>query len=323
VEQAIANPAAAGPRIWLYKLPFAIDGQGGLVRFDARLSGLYSTLLIDGDVVATDMTPASGAAATRNHRLSTTLPDGSSLEIEAGYVDYIRVGIAVRRDGQLIHESHPGRTIAYPERMARMLREQNAEGKPSYDVDKLKQNKVPILVDIAASLLFFVVAKFTDLRTAALVGAGVGIALMIAQRFVKVDLIGGMALFGIIMLLVSAGFAIAFEDEELIKQRSTIVGLVGATFFLLDGLLLRGKRLGRGMSRYLAYTDIDERRLALGMGASGVILAVSNYVVVKLVSTDVWLFYTTFGDVPLSLALVLLAIRWSRQGRKSPSPSSR
>ena len=34
------------------------------------------------------------------------------------------------------------------------------------------------------------------------------------------------------MLLVSAGFAIAFEDEEVIKHRSTIVGLVGAAIDL-------------------------------------------------------------------------------------------
>ena len=322
MNDTVADQAKPGPRIWLYKLPFKVDGHACLVRFDARLSGLYSTLLIDGDAVAADETPAAGAAATRNHRLSTTLADGSYIEIEAGYIDYIRVGIAVRRDGQLVHESHPGRTIAYPERMARMLREQDAKGKPTYDVAKLKKNRVPILVDIAASLIFFAVAKFTDLRTAALVGAAVGIALMIAQRFVKVDLIGGMALFGIVMLLVSAGFAIAFEDDELIKQRSTIVGLIGATFFLLDGLLLRGKRLGRGMSRYIAYTDIDERRLAIGMGLVGVVLALSNYVVVKLVSTNVWLFYTTFGDVPLSFALVLMAIRWSRQAPKRPASSS-
>nr|WP_237219778.1 septation protein IspZ [Sphingomonas arenae] len=171
------------------------------------------------------------------------------------------------------------------------------------------------MVDIATGLLFFVVAKLTDLKTAALVGAAVGMAIVIAQRFVKVDLIGGLALFGIVMLLISAAFAIAFEDDELIKQRSTIVGLIGATFFLADGLLLKGRRLGHGLNRYLAYTDVDERRLAIGMGLVGVLMALANYVVVKLVSTDIWLFYTTFLDVPLSIGLVLGAIKWARGGR--------
>ncbi len=193
-----------------------------------------------------------------------------------------------------------------------------ADGQAAYDMDKLRRNKVPIVVDIATGLLFFVVAKLTDLKTAALVGAAVGIALVIAQRFVKVDLLGGLAMFGIVMLLISAGFAIAFEDDELIKQRSTIVGLIGATFFLVDGLF-GGKRLGQGLSRYIAYNDLDPRRLALAMGTVAAVVAGINYAVVKLVSTDVWLFYTTFGDLPLTILLVFGAIKWARS-RRAPEP---
>ena len=303
-----------GPRIWLYKRPFTIGRYECIVLLDARLSGLATSLWVDGRQVAEDFTPAAGEEAIRNHRLAATLPDGSEIAVEAGYISWSNVGIAVRLDGILVHESHPGRRIAFPKRAARMVTQQSAGGQAAYDPDKLRRNKVPILVDIATGLLFFVVAKLTDLKTAALVGAGVGIALVIAQRFVKVDLLGGLALFGIVMLLISAGFAIAFEDDELIKQRSTIVGLIGATFFLADGLLLKGRRLGHGLNRYLAYTDVDDRRLAIGMGFVGAAMAVSNYVVVKLVSTDVWLFYTTFGDLPLTVLLVFAAIRWARSG---------
>lgn len=308
-----------GARLWLYKRPFAVGLHVCWVLIDSRLPGLTSTLFIDGEQVAADFTPAAGAGAVRNHRLVATLPDGRSLEVEAGYISWINVGIAVWVDGTLVHESHPGRRIAYPARAARMVAQQSASGQPAYDPDKLSRNKVPILVDIATGLLFFIVAKLTDLRTAALVGAGVGIALVIAQRFVKVDLLGGLALFGIFMLLVSAGFAIVFEDDELIKQRSTIVGLIGAAFFLGDGLLLKGRRLGHGLNRYLAYTDVDDRRLAIGMGLVGAAMALSNYVVVKLVSTDVWLFYTTFGDLPLTILLVLGAIKWARGAPSQPA----
>lgn len=290
---------STGTRIWLYKRPFTIGVHEGWVLFDARTSGSHSTLWIDGEQVANDFTPATGPEGVRSHRLIAALPDGRLIEVEAGYNSWTTVGIAVRVDGQLVHEGHPGKRIAFPERAARMIAQKDSRGHPAYDVDKLRRNKVPIMVDIATGLLFFIVAKLTDLKTAALVGAGVGIALLIAQRFVKVDLIGGLALFGIVMLLISAGFAIAFEDDEIIKQRSTIVGLIGAACFLFDGLVLTGKRLGRGMNRYLAYTDVDERRLAIGMGLIGVFMARSNYVVVKLVSTDAWLFYTTFLDLPI------------------------
>ncbi|HVF83875.1 MAG TPA: septation protein IspZ [Sphingomicrobium sp.] len=303
-----------GPRIWLYKRPFRVGFHEGVVLLEARLGGLFSSLWLDGEQVAEDATPASGEEAARNHRLTAILPDGKSLDVEAGYISWSNVGIAVCVAGELEHESHPGRRIALPERAARMVTQVGRDGQPAYDPDKLRRNKVPIAVDIATGLLFFILAKLTDLKTAALVGAGVGLALVAAQRFVKVDLIGGLALFGVVMLLISAGFAVAFEDDELIKQRSTIVGLIGAACFLFDGLLLKGRRLGHGINRYLAYTDVDERRLAIGMGLSGATMASANYLVVKLVSTEVWLFYTTFGDIPLSVGLVLLAIKWARRG---------
>jgi intracellular septation protein A len=174
---------------------------------------------------------------------------------------------------------------------------------------------VPIIVDLATGLLFFLVAKLTDLKTAALVGAAVGLGLVVAQRFVRVDLIGGLALFGVFMLLISAGFAIMFDDEEVIKQRSTVVGLIGAACFLFDGLVLKGRRLGAGLNRYLAYTDIDNRRLAIGLGLSGLVMAGGNWAVAKLFSTDAWLIYTTFLDIPVSMALVLWAISWARRKR--------
>jgi intracellular septation protein A len=304
--------------MWQYKRAFAFDGHDGLVLIDSRMDGMFSTLLLDGVEEAWDHTPAAGRDAIRNHRLVARLPDGRELVVEAGYISWINTAISVRVEGVLVHESHPGRTIAFPARAAAMVTQQTEGGNPAYDVDKVRRNKVPILVDIATGLLFFVIAKLTDLRTAALVGAAVGIALLIVQRFVKVDLIGGLALFGIVMLLVSAGLAIAFEDDAMIKQRSTIVGLIGAACFLFDGLVLKGRRLGHGISRYIAYADINEARLAIGVGLSGLVMAASNWIVARVASTDVWLFYSTFVDIFISIGLVLLAIRWARQGKPTP-----
>ncbi|UUR07222.1 septation protein IspZ [Sphingomonas glaciei] len=313
-----AMPAAPGRRLWLYKRPFSIGvAHECWVLIDSRMSGLTSTLVVDGEEVASDVTPVTGAEAVRNHRLAHTLPDGRRIEIEAGYVNWWTVGIAVRLDGTLIHESHKGRQIAYPERFARMVSDPKQGGEPAYDPGKLKRNKIPIAVDIATGLLFFLVAKLTDLKTAALVGAAVGLGIVILQRFVKVDLVGGMMLFGVFMLLVSAGFAILFEDEEIIKHRSTIVGLVGATCFLFDGLVLKGRKLGAGIDRYMAYNDIDQRRLSIGMGLTGLVMAGGNSFVAWAFSTDAWLIYTTFLDIPVSMALVLWTVSWARKGGKA------
>jgi intracellular septation protein A len=180
-----------------------------------------------------------------------------------------------------------------------------------YDLGQLGRNKVPIMVDIGLGLLFFVVAKLTDLSTAALVGAGAGIALVVLQRFVKADLLGGLAMFGIVMLLFSAALAIAFQDDMAVKMRSTIVGLVSATLFLGDGLL-GGNRLGRGLTRYLPYKDIDASRLAIGMGVLGLVMAGLNYLVAIVASTDVWLFYSTFVDFFLVMLMVLVVFQYAR-----------
>jgi intracellular septation protein A len=305
-----------------FRRRFMLGALPGEVVVTMRTTGMESVLIVGGGLIAEDRTPFGGPEATRNHRLAAILPDGRAIDVETGYVSWWTVGIAVRLDGILVHESHPGRRIAYPERAARMAAKGAQEG---FDPGQIRRNKVPLMVDVALGLLFFAVAKLTDLGTAALVGAGAGLALVVAQRFVKVDLLGGLALFGIVMLLISAGLALAFQDDMMIKMRTTIVGLVSAAFFLGDGLL-GGNRLGRGMARYLPYTDIDPGRLALGMGLLGLVLAGLNYAVAELTGTDVWLFYTTFVDLFLAMAMILVVFAFARgrlmpRGYRRPPPA--
>jgi intracellular septation protein A len=299
---------------------FAIDGQRFAVRVRARSDGLASTLLREGRPIAEDRTPLLGAESVRNHRLQHQLPDGRHLEVEAGYVSLWTTGVAVRLDGALVHESHPGQVIAYPDKYRAQAAGANSFGdlmkeagkESGEDFGVWKRNRVPIAVDIAMGLIFFVVAKLSDLPTAALVAAGLGIALIVAQRFVKVDLIGGMALFGVVMALLSAGLALAFQDDMAVKLRGVILGTISAIFFLTDGLVLKGRRLGRGMMRYIPYNDIDPRRLSIGMGVLGLALALVNLAAARLLSTDAWLYYTTFGDILLFMVLVQFAFRYAR-----------
>lgn len=309
-----------------YRRRFSLGALPAEAVVTVRTTGMESALIVGGGLIAEDETPLGGPEAIRNHRLAATLPDGRAIDVEVGYVSWWTMGIAVRLDGVLVHESHPGRRIFYPERAARMAAKSSARGLPEgFDSGQIRRNKVPLLVDIALGLLFFVVAKLTDLSTAALVGAGAGLALVVAQRFVRVDLLGGLALFGIVMLLISAGLALAFQDDMMVKMRSTIVGLISAALFLGDGLL-GGNRLGRGMARYLPYNDIDPGRLALGVGLLGLVMAGINYAVAKLTGTDFWLFYTTFVDLFLAMAMILVVFSYARgrllpRGYKRPPPA--
>ena len=297
-----------------YRRPFTLGGFTCEVVMWAEFDGLHSELKVLGVPQASDFTPTMGKEATRNHRLQGLLPTGETFEVEAGYISWVNVGIAVRQGGQVVHESHPDRTIAYPANMVKMASD------PGADMSRYKANKVPILVDISLGLLFFLVAKFSDLSTAAIVGAVVGLALVAIQRVTKIDLTGGLALFGVVMLLISAGLAIVFQDDMAVKMRGTIVGSISAVLFLGDGLL-GGNRLGKALARYLPYNDLMPGRLAFGMGVLGLAMAGLNYLVATFASTDVWLFYTTFVDFFLVIALVIVVFSFAR-GRLLP-PRSR
>ena len=315
-----------GLTLWRYRRRFDVGGKPALVAVRSRTDRLLSELEVDGTVLATDETPAVGPDAVRNHHLHAILPDGSALDVEAGYISSANIGIAVRRDGELIHESHPGRTIAYPEKYRELVASYangsmgfgllpEPENSSSYsgpiDFAAVKRNRIPLAVDILLGLIFFIVAKLTDLTTAALVGAALGVVLLIAQRLTKVDLLGGLAFFGIALLLFSALLALVFQSDEAVKYRSTIVGLVSAALFFADGLA-GGNRLAARLMAYLPYRDIDAARLGIGMGVFGAVLAVLNLLVALYASTDVWLFYSTFADFPVSMVLILLVFRYSR-----------
>ncbi len=312
-HQPTAQSAAEAFALWTYKRRFRVDGHEGLVVARSTFQGLLTVLTIDGEEWARDFTPPTGPASTRSHMLATTLPDGTEIEVEAGFYNWLSVAIAVRRDGVLVHESHPGRRIALPERAARMMENVSEAKLPGdYDPGALKRNRTPILVDIALGLIFYLVAKATDLTTAALIGAAVGLALVVVQRITKIDLLGGLAAFGIVMLLISASLALLFQSDEAVKWRTTVVGLIGASLFLLDAMA-GGKRIGAGMARYIPYRDVDTRRLAFGMGGIGILMAGLNIVALRLLSTDGWLFYTTFVDILLVFVLATAAIQWSRR----------
>lgn len=330
---------SGGTTLWRYTRNFAVDGEQFSVLLRTRTNGLVSQLFVNGALVADDHTPVSGAEAVRNHSLTHVLGNGAKIGVEAGYISSFNTGIAVRRDGELIHESHPGRTIAYPDkyREAALSLEGETVGSAikdgwrqgmaeagqadNYDPGVWRRNKIPLGVDIALGLLFFAVAKLTDLTTAALVGAACGIILLIAQRITKIDLLGGLAMFGIVMMLLSAGLALMFQSDEAVKYRTTALGLFSAALFFSDGLM-GGKRLATRLMRYLPYTDIDAARLGIGMGVLGMVMAAANLLIALHTSTDIWLLYTTFGDFVLTMALIILVFKYARGELLRDTPPS-
>jgi intracellular septation protein A len=308
--------------LWTYTRRFQIDGQTytAATRFDFKT--LTSTLTRGTEVLAQDSTQYTEPGGQRNHRLQATLADGRTLAVTAGSISNWTVGIAVHLDGVLVHESHPGRKIEWPAWSRKIVENGHNAGDPAAaarataeqqrQTEQWNRNKYSIFVDIALGLLFFAVAKFTNLTTAALVGAGAGLAIVVIQRFVRVDLLGGLAMFGIFMLLVSAGFSLVFDDEDMVKMKGTILGLFVAGLMLSDALGNGGRYFGVRMQRYILQ-PIDPARFTLGLGCVGLFMAVLNWLVARLASTDTWLFYTTFVDIVISVALFFAVLKFARR----------
>jgi intracellular septation protein A len=181
------------------------------------------------------------------------------------------------------------------------------------DAGQWKRNKPSLIVDIALGLLFFAVSKVTgSLTTAALVGAGAGLAVVVVQRFVKADLLGGLALFGVFTLLLSAGFSLWFQDERMVQLKGSILGALIAGLVLADALFNRGRYFGARLARYLIGMPVDARRLALGMAGLGLTMAGLNLLATHWLSKEAWLVYTTFVDAPLAMVLGLLVFKWAK-----------
>jgi intracellular septation protein A len=302
---------------------FSVDGLEFVVRNYAASDGLHSTMSMLDVEQARDCTPFVGPDAVRNHRLICALPDGRTLEVELGYITSFTTGIVACVDGAVVHESHPGVTPAFPEKYRAdtvkhaSMKDAFASGhgdqpNPFSSGVFAKTNRLPFAIDIITGLLFYVIAKMTDLQTAAMVGIVVGFALVLFQYFTKIDVTGGLALFGIVMLCISAGLAWYLADEEWVKLRGTITGIIAASFFIIDGLR-GGHYVGRGLARYMPYSDIDPGRMAFSMGLVGLVMAALNYVVAKIASTDVWLFYKTFVDFFIVAGLAMVAVRFARK----------
>jgi intracellular septation protein A len=303
--------------IWTYRFAFRLGDDDYLVEMPVGLTTITTRLLRRGTELARDFTDVMQPDGQRNHHLRCRLDDGHELDVEAGYIDWLRAAIAVRLDGVLVYESRPGREIRFPVQAGRDP-EAFARQQADFARERAEQsaawarNKYSIFVDLSIGALFFVLVKMTDdLPLSAVITAGAGLAVVVAQRFVKVDLLGGLALFGIVMLLISAGFSWFFDDDWAVKMKSTILGLLVATITLADAIFRQGRYFGARLMRYMMQ-PMHPQRLAGGLGVLGLVMAGVNWVFAEFTSQDTWLYYTSFGDFLLSVALMLVVMNYAR-----------
>lgn len=250
----------------------------------------------------------------RLHEVQAHMPGGPVL-ITLGPRNWWSFGVTITREGRTLWQSHPN-PHAYLASFQAIMNTRG--GQAAMDTGVFKRNAPAIATDIALGLLFFILGKTTDLRTSALVTAGVGLALVPIQALIsrfakrKVDLLGGLALFGVVMLLISAGFSWYFDSEFAVQLKATLMGSIAATAFAVDAVF-GGRYMARRFSTYLAYRDLNLRRLSTAMALCTFTMAAINLGVALTFSKDTWLYYTTWGDVLVMIILIQWVVNWARQ----------
>lgn len=308
-------------KLWTYRFPVTVAGVRYELRFESGLTASRLLLTHEGRTLEDGFSFTSGPY--RLHRISLPTAQGE-LVFELGPRSAWNYGVRATLDGQVAYQSHP-EPFAYLPRLLQMQARRKPVAAQGIDFSRLKNQGPAIAADIALGLLFFVLGKTTDLRTAALVTAGAGLAMLPMQWAInrwasrKVDILGGMALFGIVILLLSAGFSWYFDSEFAVQLKATVIGSIVAACFGVDALM-GGKNLGLRFSNYLVYKDLNTRRLSAGMCLMGLLLAGVNLAVACLLSKDAWLWYTLWGDLILVMILTNVAIHWSRAKPAADAP---
>ena len=322
-------------RIWTYIRPFSYRGEDYVVELAAHLTRNFSRLWRGDELLDEQSVHHMDGIQTIVHALPADA--GEDARVEVGYVNWWSVGIVVLRGEDTLYETHPGKNVRVLEgllqgtAMSSMTSQADACHEPETGPDqaagsdfslaqmvesnqsKWERNKHSIYADMALGALFFLVGKFTeDLALAAIIGAAAGLALVVVQRFVKVDLLGGFAVFGTIMLLISAGFSMALQDDYWVQMKSTVLGIFTASLFMIDGVVRQGAYFGARIERYMPM-PLHHGRIATGISLTGLVMAYGNYLVAKNFSEDFWLTYTTFLDIPVSMAMFYAVVYWARK----------
>jgi len=297
-------------KIWSYSRPFTFHGHSCEVKVTLTQSETISSLYVDDLLVDEQSIKYTDGLITFIHPLQSS--SGYEAKVESGYFNWRNVGIAVIENGRVVHESHPGEDLRYGEALMDDLNGMK-ENVADAGESKWEQNKYSIYADLGLGALFFIVSKITgDLVLAAIVGGVTGLGLIVLQRFIKVDLLGGFAVFGTIMLGISTVFSLVLQDSYWVQMKSTALGLFTAALFMADGLLRQGAYFGARFERYMP-GSLHHNRLAIGMSVVGIMSAGGNYFVAENFSEDFWLTYTTFLDFPIFMVSFFVILRWARK----------
>ncbi len=309
------------------KIKFTLPSSGGhpvpwLITVNSLIKeeAVHYTIKRNNTVVMEETRPLKGSSVMDPQHFS--IKDiNKILDLEIGYISLMKMGCIIRENEQIIHRTHTkpfrksGRIGRFLDKMEKLSDDPKAPTPEELQkLERAKALRPSIAIDLALGVIFFFIAREYGLLSAALAGSGVTLILTIIDRFVKVDLLGGFAVLGVVMAMISAGLTYFFQDDLFIKLRGTLMGTLGASFALFDGIILKGNYLGKRMALYMEglFTLRPQRASFAIAGASFAIMLIDTPLVF-LLTTDQWIWYNSFLDSLIAIPLIIGAMYYARE----------
>lgn len=269
-----------------------------------------------------DETYVSGSSTLTGSRI-IPLTD-YNVELEFGAVSLMKYALIVKRDEEVLWRSSDkpfregGKVDGFISKMEAVADKNNTPEKQAM-LERQKKLRPSIIIDISFGVLFFFMAREFGLVTAALTGAAATIVLVAVQPFTKHDLLGGFAVFGVVMSLISAGIAWGFQDDLAIKLRGTIMSIIAGSFALYDGFILKGGYLGKRMALYMeGLGKLNPRKASFALAGSTFVLMSIDTPLAFILTTDQWIWYNAFFDNIIAIPIIIGAMFMAREKRVKP-----
>ena len=302
-------------RVWTYRWSVKLDGR----RYDVRLECGWrrNTFVVasGGETLAREELNFY-AEPFRLQELVVKGASGGLLAFRTAPRNLYSYGLELTLDGTVVYRSHPEpfaalRTIQQVSNFGR-----SEEGKRQ--AEKSKEFYPALAADVCVGLLLYIAAGYMSLRDVAILGAAVVLALMLvdwtAERLFsrRLSLTGGVSALGVLMLVLSAGFAWLVDNELAIKLKSSVLGLIAAVMLAIDAMV-GGKYIGKRATQYITFVDLDPRRFSWGSAMATAAQSLLSAAIAIWLSRDTWLFYRHWVGPTLGFALGVIVLWKSRR----------